>query len=184
MFYFLRQNLFEHQNMVQLVGHTEETGALNWIAGHKFAVPMKPQTLMIDPKHGNNFPDFFDSTVPVMSNRLITYLVNLGVDNMDIYPVVLHNNVSGENVLGYSAVNVIGCIDAEKLESSKYRLSFGKPYFTGAIVIDDLKVEDSSFFRKLYGSGFIVVSQNIADALQKKSWSGLLLQPTEDYKGA
>jgi hypothetical protein len=170
--------------MARLVGHTLETGALSWISGQKFAVSLKSQTLMIDSKYGNNFPDFFDSTIPVMSNRLITYLVNHGVDNIDTYPVVLHNNVSGEDVLSYSAVNVIGCIDAEKLEVSEYRLRFGEPYFTGPIAIDDSKVNGSSFFRTLYGPGFIVISQNIADALQKGAWSGLLLQPTEDYKGA
>lgn len=183
MFYFLRQNLFEQQNMVQLVGHTSETGTLSWIAGHKFTAPLKPQILMLDPEYGNDFPDFFDSTVPVMSNRLIAFLVNLGVDNMDTYPVVLHNNVSGEDVFGYSVVNVIGCIDAEKLESSQYRLRFGEPYFTGTIVIDDLKAGDSSFFRTPYGPGFIVISKNIADALKTESWSGILLQKTEDYEG-
>ncbi len=183
MFYFLRQNIFEHQNFIQLVGHTPETGVLSWIAGHKFTAPLKPQTLMLDPKHGNNFPDFFDSTVPVMSNRLIAFLVNLGIDNIDTYPVVLHNTVSGEDVLGYSAVNVIGCIDAEKLEGSQYRLRFGEPYFTGTIVIDELKVGDSSFFRTLYGPGFIVISQSIADAFQRESWAGLLLQATEHYGG-
>lgn len=169
--------------MIQLVGHTEETGALNWMSGQKFATPLRPQTLMVDPKQGNIFPDFFDTTVPVMSNRLITFLANLGVDYMDTYPVVLHNNVSGEDVLVYSAVNVIGCIDATKLEGSKFRLRFGKPYYTGAIVIDDSKVKGSSFFRTLYGPGFIVISQNIADALQKESWAGILLQPTEHYDG-
>lgn len=184
MFYFLRQNLFEHQNIVQLVGHNIETGQLSWITGHKFTEPLKLQTLRIDFKYGNNFPDFFDTTVPVMSNRLISFLINQGVDNMDTYPVVLHNIVSGEDVLGYSAVNVIGCIDAEKLEESQYRLNFGKPYFTGAIVMDDLKVGDSSFFRTLYGPGFIVISQSIADALETEPWSGILLQQTEDYQGA
>lgn len=170
MFYFLRQNLFEHQNMIQLVGHTAEIVTLSWIAGHNFETDLKPQTLMLDPAHGNIFPDFFDSTVPVMSNRLIAFLVNLGVDNMDTYPVVLHNIVSGEDVPGYSAVNVIGCIDATKLEDSQYRLRFGKPYFTGTIAIDELKVGDASFFRTLHGPGFIIISQNIANALKTGSW--------------
>jgi hypothetical protein len=103
--------------MIQLVEHTAETGELSWIAGHKFAAQLTPQILMLDPKHGNNIPDFFDSSVPMMSNRLIAFLRNLGVDNIDTYPVVLHNIVSGENVPGYSAVNVIQSIaDALKTE--------------------------------------------------------------------
>lgn len=184
MFYFLRQNLFEHQNMIDLVGHTAETGALSWIDGQKFTAPLKTQTLLLDPIHGSNLPDFFDTTVPVMSNRLIAFLVLIGVDNMDTYPVTLRNNVSGKEILDYSAVNVIGCIDAEKLEASEYCLSFGEPYFTGTIVIDESKVNGSSFFRTVYGPGFIVISQRIADALKTDTWSGILLQPTEDYEGA
>ena len=50
--------------------------------------------------------------------------------------------------------------------------------------MDDLKVGDSSFFRTLYGPGFIVISQSIADALETEPWSGILLQQTEDYQGA
>jgi hypothetical protein len=173
MFYFLRQNLF---------GHTVETGALSWISGQKFQAPLKLQTLIVNPVHGDNFPDFFDSTVPVMSNRLIDFLINLGVDNIDRYPVILNNIASGEDVGGYSAVNVIGCIDAEKLEESTYRLRFGKPYFTGGITIDKEKVGDASFFRTVYGPGFIVISQRIADALKAENWSGILLQPTVDFQ--
>lgn len=81
---------------------------------------------MIDPKQDTHLSDFVDTTVLVMSNRLITFLVNLGIDNIDTYPVILHNIVSGEDVLHYSAVNVIGCINTEKLETSQYRLRFGK----------------------------------------------------------
>lgn len=184
MFYFFRQNLFEHLNMMSLVGHTEETGTLSWIAGNTFEAPLKLQTLLLDPKSGANLPDFFDTTVPVISNRIIDFLVNLGIDNMDTYPVVLRNKVSGEEILDYSAVNVIGCIDPMNLEASEYRLRFGKPYFTGAIVIDESKVNGSSFFRTLYGPGFIVISQRIADALKTETWSGILFQPTEDYEGA
>lgn len=183
MFYFLRQNIFNQKNMVKLDGHTSETGALSWIAGKKFTESLKPQILVIDPKHGTNLPDFFDTTVPVMSNRLISFLVDLGVDNIDSYTVILHNKVTGEDVEGYSAVNVIGCIDAEKLEESEYSLCFGEPDFTGSIVIDESKVNDASFFRTLYGPGFIVISQRIADALQRESWAGILVQPTEDYQG-
>nr|WP_315239720.1 hypothetical protein [uncultured Flavobacterium sp.] len=42
---------------------------------------------------------------------------------------------------------------------------------------------ENLIFRTPYGPGFIVISQSIANALQRESWEGLLLQPTEHYTG-
>ena len=36
---------------------------------------------MLDPAYGTNFPDFFDTTVPVMSQPLINALHEIGIDN-------------------------------------------------------------------------------------------------------
>ncbi|UWX04203.1 hypothetical protein H1235_02335 [Pseudoxanthomonas sp. NC8] len=98
--------------------------------------------------------------------------------------MVLRDRASGGEVHGYSAVNVVGCIDATRLEGSRYRLRFGKPCFTGAVAIDEAKAGDRALFRTLHGPGFMVVSAGIADGLRRESWSGLLLQPTAEYAGA
>lgn len=50
-------------------------------------------------------------------------------------------------------------------------------------MLDETKVDDSHLFRTRYDPGFIVVSQNIANEFQKEFWSGILLQPTEQYGG-
>lgn len=184
MFYFLRENLFDDLGLIQLQGHTAETGALSWISGQKFSAPLPLQTLILDPRSGNNFPDFFDTTVPVMSGRLVAFLQKHGVDNIDTYPVVLHNQVSGEYVSGYFAVNIIGCFNAVKLEESQYRLRFGKPYFTGRIALDSSLAPAATCFRLLYGPGLIVISQHLAEMLDRETWTGILVQATENYAGA
>lgn len=181
MYYFLRQNLFDTQNIIEIAGHTAETGALNWIAGRAFARPLGVQELTLDAQYGTNFPDFFDTTIPVMSNRLISFLTDLGVHNLDTYEVIL--NDKDKKYPGFKAVNVLGCIDAVDLEESEYRLRFNKPYFTGKIIIDENKINGARFFRLLQGPGFIVVSEEIAKALMEQEWSALLLQPTEHYEG-
>jgi hypothetical protein len=181
MYYFLRQNLFDAQNIIEIAGHTEETGALNWIAGRPFSNPLGVQELLLDSKYGTNFPDYFDTTIPVMSEKLLNFLVGLGVHNFDNYEVILTDK--DKKYQGFSAINVLGCIDGVDLEESEHRLRFNKPYFTGKVVIDENKINGARFFRLLYGPGFIVVSQDIADALLEQEWSALMLQPTVDYEG-
>jgi hypothetical protein len=181
MYYFLRQNLFDAKNIIEISGHTEDTGALNWIAGHPFSSPLGIQELLLDLKYGTNFPDFFDTTIPVMSQRLLNFLAGLGVHNFDSYEVILNDKYKKYG--GFSAINVLGCIDGVSLGESEYRLRFNKPCFTGTVVIDENKINGARFFRLLYGPSFIVVSQDIADALMEQEWSALMLQPTVDYKG-
>jgi hypothetical protein len=181
LYYFLRQNLFDANNFIEITGHTEATGELNWTAGRSFSKSLSVQELALDSRYGENFPDFFDTTLPVMSQRLLKFLVSLGVTNIDSYAVNLNDRAI--KYQGYYAVNVIGAIDGVDLNNSEYRLRFNKPYFTGKVVIDENKVNGARLFRLLHGPGLIVISQEIADELMKHEWSAIMLQPTEEYEG-
>jgi len=185
MHYFCRQNLFETLGMIEIVGHTAETGEHNWIAGVPWTRPLRPQTLELNPESGTNFPAFFDSTVPVMSESLIAAFVSAGVDNFDQYPVVLRRADTGEEFTGYAAVNFRGAVDAVDLENSEFTKdeTFGDVEFTGAIEIDCAKTRGLLAFRLTEGPGFLVVAESVAMKLQKISFPALLLQPTKDYEG-
>ena len=97
-FYFLRQNLFATLGMIEITGHTELTGSYSWTAGAKFDTPVPEQTLLLDPAYGTNLPDFFDTTIPVMSPRLIDGLLTAGVDNIEAYPMILRRLDTEEEV--------------------------------------------------------------------------------------
>ena len=112
MYFFCRQNLFETLGMIEIVGHTPETGAHNWIAGVPLAQPLPPQVLMLNPEYGTNFPAFFDTSVPVMAESLINAFKESGVDNLEAYPVTLQRQDTGVEAAGYFAVNFLGAVDA------------------------------------------------------------------------
>ncbi|MEJ2393286.1 MAG: hypothetical protein P8Z77_00640 [Candidatus Thiodiazotropha sp.] len=181
MYYFLRQNIFDAKNSIEITGHTEATGEQNWTVGRPFSKSLSVQELTLDSRYGEEYPDFFDTTIPVMSQKLLSFLVSLGVSNIDSYAVNLKDRAT--TYQGYYAVNVIGVIDGVDLNDSEYRLRFNKPYFTGKVVIDENKVKGARLFRLLHGPGLIVISQDIADELMKHEWSAIMLQPTEDYEG-
>ncbi len=181
MYYFITQNLVDDSNDIEIAGHTEVTGQYRWIAGHKFNKPMPVETLELDSDYGSDLPDFFDTTVPVMSKTLIQGFLDIGVDNFDRYPVILKRTDRGEEINGYEAVNFIGSIDAVDLESSEYEEdSFGDPDFE-IVVIDPSKVKGANAFRLSSGPGLLVVSEKVAEHLKALNLSSVTLLPTEDY---
>lgn len=183
-FYFLRQNLFETQGIIEIVGHTAATSQFPWTTGIKFDQPVPRETLILDPAYGTTLPDFFDTTTPVMSKSLIDGLHDAGIYNLDEYPIVLKRMDTGEEITSYSAVNFIGCVDAVDLEKSEYRLRFGKPYFTGRLTIDPSRTLGCKAFRLQKGPGFVVVSEQPAKLLQSRGFRAVLLQPTTEYTGS
>jgi hypothetical protein len=183
MFYFVRQNLFEALDMIEVVGHTEVTGALLWTRGVRFDAPVPLQTLQLDPRYGGRFPDLFDTTVPLMSDRLIARLHATGISNFDVYPVRLAHPVTGEVRDDYSAINLVGRVDAVDRASSPHRLRFGKPMFTGSVVLDADRTEGLEAFRLVHGPDFIVVSERVAEQLRDGGFAGLLIQPTTQFTG-
>jgi hypothetical protein len=184
LFYFVRQDLFNSRNIIEVVGHTAVTGEFQWISGVRFDRPVPNEVLELDPSYGTEFPDLFDTTIPLMSGRLLKTLRDSGADNLDAYPMTLRRIDTGETFDGYSAVNVIGCVDAIALNDSEYLMRRGRPYFTGKIAIDEAKVKGLEIFRLPRGPGFIVGNERISRILQQNDFKAMLLQPTTDYAGA
>ncbi len=118
MFYFLRQNLHGEGKTLEVFGHNEETGQFLWTAGHKFENANFTKPLILESEYGDEYADFYSSSVPVMSKKLLDLLVGLGIDNIDAYPMVLKHDKTGEEFFDYFAVNVIGRIDAVDHEKS------------------------------------------------------------------
>ena len=183
MYYFLRQNLFEVQNIIEVTGHTEVTGKYLWTAGTKFPEDVPVQNLALDAAYGTRMADFFDTTIPLMSDRLLQTLYDAGVDNIDAYPMILERPDTGEKWHNYKAINVLGRIDAVDLENSEYELSPTGIYEFESIVIDEKVSGDALCFRLAKGPDLIVIPEKIADTIRKRDFVAVMLQRTEDYDG-
>lgn len=183
MYYFLRENLFENLKVFDFDPPSTEDVISRWIEGKKLDSVTTPLICILKPNEGAVFSDFFDSTIPIMSNRLITHLKDLGVINFESYPVVFKHPVSGKEFAEHQAVNFIGKFDAINPEQSPHRLRFGRPKFNGPIVLDTNKVPDQNAFRLEGGPGLLVVTEAVADAIKSKNYNAVLLQPLQDYDG-
>jgi hypothetical protein len=183
-FYFLRQDLFDATNIIEVSGHTEETGKHLWTEGARFAEPVPVQTLELDAEYGTEMADFFDTTIPLMSERLIKALMAAGVDNFDAYPMILQRSDTAEKRTDYKAMNFIGRIDAiDRAKSECEEDALGALDCSGSISLDPKRVGDAICFRLLDGPDLLVIHEKIARELRKQEFAALLIQNTEDYDG-
>lgn len=182
-YFFLRQDLFGEATGVEIVEQTAVSASVDWVAGQKFDAPLQCGAFSVNDAYGRNYPDFLDTTVPVMSLRLLEVLRTCGVTNIDAYPVVLHNPRSQQDRNDYVAVNVIGCVDAVDLSASEHEIRRGKPRFKGSITVDESRTNGLLVFRLPHSPRFIVVTHAVAQALTAANLDSVLLQATTEYRG-
>lgn len=169
--------------MMSVVGHTEATAELDWLAGARFAADLPSQVIELDATDGTGLPDLLETVLPVMSDRLLDALSRGGADNIDVYPVVLRRADTGQRWDHHKAVNVIGNIDAVDMERSRFtRTPTGAAEFE-SIVIDPRATGGSRCFRLAQGPIHVVVDEQVAKAVAAVELTAVLLQRTEDYDG-
>ena len=114
----------------------------------------------------------YDDSVPMMRDDLIEALHELGVDNIDAYPVAIRNTVSGEQIRGYSAINVIGLVSAA--DPAKTEFSPDEPSHMIDADIDSLTIDRSGargllLFRLAECCTAVIVHRHIKEGLEARS---------------
>ncbi|QTA85820.1 imm11 family protein [Desulfonema magnum] len=178
MYYFITQDLDDVTTM-NFLGHSEESGKRLWINGVRFSEPFPKDTFYVKPcmGSGKEMPDFFDSSVPVMSKRLLTAFTNLGVDNIDVYQISVKEENTDEEWSNYFAINFIGLVDAIDREQSEME----DEYTFHSTVIDKNKAQDLLCFRLFCGPTVLVIHEKVAKKLMNMNLKGVLIVKTENY---
>ena len=146
----------------------------------KFSLePFNPHSA--DDSH--HMPSYLRAAAPLFSEALIQALTDCGVDNLETYPVAIHDPDSGEVYTNYKAVNVIGLVAAADMEKSNATVHPNGPPiidvdFDG-LVIDEKKAYDLLFFRLAESNNAIIVHERVRDCLQKKGFTDLAFYETE-----
>jgi hypothetical protein len=82
----------------------------------------------------------WDGTILLMSNRLVRTLIDAGVDNLDTYPALIRDTVSGQVHTDHVAVNIIGVVAAADLGRSENVRIDRTPLFD--VTFDSLALRD------------------------------------------
>lgn len=124
------------------------------------------------------YPDMMTADVPLFSNKLKTTLDDLGIDNIDYFPVELLNEDSGEVVAHYHLGIIHGLIKC--LKSGVEKSPAGRRIIKNPI-IDPALVEGQMLFRLYESPRLIVINSFIKEGIERAGLQGVSITRIKDY---
>ncbi|HEY4366068.1 MAG TPA: DUF1629 domain-containing protein [Steroidobacteraceae bacterium] len=111
-----------------------------------------------------------DVCIPLMSVRLAEAVAAAGVDNVDFFPAVLRNTVSGQTY-DYRAYKIIGMIAAADLQKSEWSSYDGKPVADvsfESLVLDENRPRGLPMFRLAEKASAVVVHERVKQVIEAR----------------
>ena len=121
--------------------------------------------------------DYYDSD-SLMSDRLVMELEKAGVDNLQKFPAVLVDEVTGAERNDYFVVNVIGIISCADLRMSR-STELGSLYYFHDLIIDPSKAMGCLLFRLAESRMDVIVNDRVARAISDGNFRGIEFSPSE-----
>lgn len=118
----------------------------------------------------------YNSEGPTFDIKLIKVLQDLGVDNIEVYPVILVNKETGDEFTEmHAAVNIIGLVSCANDEISISKPLADTKYYLD-LKVDSNKARGLLIFRLAEQPVDIIVHKKIAQAIQQGGYKGLVFE--------
>lgn len=117
--------------------------------------------------------------VSLMERRLVEVVQDAGVDNLEVFPAVIRDAETGEEIHDYVAVNVLGLVACADMALSEAD-PIADVYAFDNLVIDPDKVQDLLMFRLAESQIEIIVEEQVAAAIEAGGFTGVVLTPLQE----
>jgi len=143
---------------------------VSWNSGARITAPVpQPMQVELDPENPGVLLPMYHKGVLIFSDDLITALRDAGVDNLDVYELILSDPFTGAKHRNYKVVNIVGLISAADLGRSKHT-AWGTPLIDvdfDSLVIDPAKARGALMFRLAENLAGIVVHAKVKNHLER-----------------
>jgi hypothetical protein len=169
-----------------LDGLPDHLDSLEWMKGTPMPHPSPDKELILDlsPASGDYRGDIIDGFLTLYSDELREALAQLGVDNIEYYPVVLRDQNSNTLEDGYSLANIIGLLDCVDMKRSRVRWwPSGMGFDFQKMVIDERKTNGMKLFRLHDDPTKVIINEELKRALVDDTdmLAGVTVLDTEEY---
>jgi len=134
------------------------------------------------------FPTFFMSPALIGTKQFYQDLIEIGVDNIEVHPVIIKDEVNNRVIDNYLLLNVIGRISCAVMEKSDHeRLNDeadeDDPYdamnFINELVIDASKIGHEDLFLVHEDTNCILVSERVYKHLINKGYTDIFFEEVQ-----
>jgi hypothetical protein len=159
-----------------------------WFSGAKINYPVPdPLEFVIDTDSvGSEMCAIYAGAYPVYRQDFIDALHEAGVDNLELFNVVIKNPIDGKVYTNYKAVNILGLIACANMEES---VLMGDSDSTmrdvdfDELAIDESKAGGALFFRLAENVTAVIVHKKVADHVKTKNIPGIKFLLPENWSG-
>ena len=127
------------------------------------------------------YTDIINPGVPLFSQKMKLALDDVGVCNIDYFPVLIIDEETKEVLAEYYLAivkSIIACIDLSK---SQFKEGIAGREVITRFAIDESKTKGLNLFRFHNIPGLIIIDELLQDKLSKIEFNGVSFKPTEEY---
>jgi hypothetical protein len=124
------------------------------------------------PSIDERLTDYYSES-SLMSSVLVESLLDIGIDNLQVFPVEIRD-ADSEEILEkpYFLVNIVGVIACAKLNSSEHS-PIGSGYYFHQLEIDENRVNGQLIFRLSESQFEIIVHEKVAKIINSGEFKGI-----------
>lgn len=116
----------------------------------------------------------------LMQQRLVDVLHSAGVDNLQTFPAEIRQKDTGEEVLGYTVVNIVGRVPCAVLDQSNTS-PLADVYYFHDLTIDPSRTQGMLMFRLDESPMIVLVHEKIAEAIKNGGFLGVTLEEVKEH---
>jgi hypothetical protein len=139
------------------------------------------------PNREGTYKDLYTSPAyPLMSKAFLRVLSGAGVDNIQVFPAIIQNELTGEVRSDYVAFNIVGLLAAADMKKSSVIRDPDEDVLGinfDQLVIDEQKAATIPIFRLAESRNAIVVANTIKMALEEAGIPGMVFYGPGEWSG-
>jgi hypothetical protein len=168
------------------ISEQKELKSILWMAGRSIETilpsPLRYKLLPMEPGMTPHMPEFMASAMPIFRDDLMQALKEIGVNNLQIFDLVITDPDNGKEYTNYKAINIVGrhsVADMDKSVASVYGTPETDVDFD-KLILDENKLENVPLMFRLKESvNTILVHKKVKEYLEQKGFDGVVFYKTD-----
>lgn len=176
MYFILKNDILLDLPAVDL-NESENTSSVCYANGKKITENVNnPIVINTTATIGEQMVDFRDGSILIMSKRFLELFKAAGVDNLQIFPVIIKSTTDGTVWEDYFAVNILTMISCADLSKSDYSEIIAGVFFSfHELAIDVEKTQGALLFRLQEDPTTIIMHRSVGRYVRQQDPDKTLL---------
>lgn len=159
----------------------------SWIKGALIVEPVEqPVVMELDPEEPGTLLDLYQLDVLVMSKRLVDALIEAGVDNLQVFGLLLIDPTTGARIDSHRLVNIVGAVAVADMAQSRVAGTRGPAMMDvdfDSLAVDESRAAGFLLFRLAECLTAILVHDRVRRHLSARGFTSLVFQPPAQFVG-